>query len=73
LSLNHPIYFPEFIFILLKAIKFTEEQEEEQKENEAVFENGLSKMISIHANDEAMTDFQRYMLFSTSLIELLRV
>ena len=42
-------------------------------QSEDVFQAKLGRLIEIHANDEEMTDFQRHMLFSAPLIELLRV
>jgi len=84
LTVENPVHFPEFVFLLLKAIHFikhniTEDVEEiETKKNvnsqgEDIFQVKLARLIDIHANDEEMTDFQRHMLFSAPLIELLRV
>lgn len=39
----------------------------------SIFQSKLNHMIALHANDEDLTDFQRHMLFSAQLIELLRV
>mmetsp|Transcript_41547 Transcript_41547/g.36906 ORF Transcript_41547/g.36906 Transcript_41547/m.36906 type:complete len:99 (-) Transcript_41547:2658-2954(-) len=60
-DLQHGILFPEFIYILLKAIQFNQNKEsdyEEEKEQEdLVFDPQLAEMIKIHANDEDLTDF----------------
>ncbi len=70
------------MFILLKAIYYikhnnTDDGEEIEAKNKIdqsdVFQSKLARLLDIHANDEDMTDFQRHMLYSAPLIELLRV
>lgn len=72
------------MFILLRAINyvknnFNEDLDEElaKKVNKdgqkTIYQAKLDRMIEIHTNDEELTDFQRHMLFSAPLIELLRV
>jgi len=83
---ENPVQFPEFVFVLLRAIHYgkhnaTDEFEEghgsqkalsQNQIQDSVFQTKLVRMLEIHLNDEDLTDFQRHMLFSAPLIELLR-
>ncbi len=84
---ENPVQFPEFVFVLLRAIHYgkhnsTDEYEEghgsqkavsQNQIQDSVFQTKLVRMLEVHMNDEDLTDFQRHMLFSAPLIELLRV